>query len=614
MSRMCMQEVYSVARWKSPEDHSAGTTTRASAIGTAGSPDGENSQKARTKVYSRHRKVPMENPSEMNQGVVGTRQGDYEILGLLGTGGMGQVFKVRNVFSDRIEAMKVLLPNLADQKNLADRFIREIQVLAGLHHPNIAELRTALTINNQLVMIMEYVEGATLAARVQQGAIPCGQALGYIEQVLSALSYAHKQRIIHRDIKPSNMMLTPDGVVKLMDFGIAQRGDQGELTKTNTTVGSFAYMSPEQIKNEPVDGRSDLYSVGVSLYEMVTGQKPFPADTAFSAMQAHLLTPPRPPVELRPDLPSAISQLIVMAVAKDPAARFQTADAFAAALQSVEPNVAGTVAAIPVLAPAAPARGTAASSTKVPTTPVTPSAVPPPAMQTAPMPPPPVQNTHRGLYITLGAVIVLLVLTAAAFEVPRHAKTAASRQQSAASASNAAPAPAPTAPVDTSTATPPPAAPTTESSSPNPVPTAAAQPTPAASQPVSAPPARPHAARAKPKPADQSSRSASPSQSNTVASAQPPAPDPAQLKALDLEADQLSGRASSVVASLDTLQRQQAAQGLGLRGDIVASKQRMETYMSKAQAAIQAKDADGARKYLDLAAAEVEKLEKFLGR
>ncbi len=192
----------------------------------------------------------MENPSQMNQDVVGTRRGDYEILGLLGAGGMGQVFKVRNVLSGRIEAMKVLLPNLADQKDLADRFMREIKVLAGLHHPNIAELRTALTIDNQLVMIMEYVEGATLAARIQQGAIPYGQALGYIDQVLGALGYAHQQHIVHRDIKPSNMMLTPSGVVKLMDFGIAQRGDQGDLTKTNTTVGSYAYMSPEQIKGE----------------------------------------------------------------------------------------------------------------------------------------------------------------------------------------------------------------------------------------------------------------------------------------------------------------------------------------------------------------------------
>jgi eukaryotic-like serine/threonine-protein kinase len=538
----------------------------------------------------------MENPSQMNQDVVGTRRGDYEILGLLGAGGMGQVFKVRNVLSGRIEAMKVLLPNLADQKDLADRFMREIKVLAGLHHPNIAELRTALTIDNQLVMIMEYVEGATLAARIQQGAIPYGQALGYLDQVLAALGYAHQQHIVHRDIKPSNMMLTPSGVVKLMDFGIAQRGDQGDLTKTNTTVGSYAYMSPEQIKGEPVDGRSDLYAVGVSLYEMVTGQKPFPSDTAFSTMQAHLQTAPRPPIELRPDLPPALSQLILMAVAKDPAARFQTADAFAAALKSVAPKVAGTVAAVPVVAVAPGAA--VASSAKVSTPPA-----PSPAMQTASMPPPAPQWTHRGLYITLGAVIVLVVLVAAAFEVPRHARTAASRQQASATTSNAGQGAAPVPPADTSAA-PAPNAPTADAPPANPA--AASQPAPIAS-------AQPSSPRHKPKAPD-SSTPATPAQSNPTASVQPPAPDPAQLQALDLESDQLSGRASSVVASLGTLQRQQAAQGLGLRGDMVASKQRMETYMSKAQAAIQAKDADGARKYLDLATTEVEKLEKFLGR
>jgi eukaryotic-like serine/threonine-protein kinase len=600
----------------------------------------------------------MENPSEMNQEIIGSRKGDYEVLELLGTGGMGRVFKVRNVFSDRIEAMKVLLPNTADQKILADRFVREIKVLAGLHHPNIAELRTALTINNELVMIMEYVEGATLAARIHQGAIPYGQALGYIEQVLSALSYAHKQHIIHRDIKPSNMMLTPEGVVKLMDFGIAQRADQGDLTRTNTTVGSFAYMSPEQIKAEAVDGRSDLYSVGVSLYEMVTGQRPFPSETAFAALQAHLQTPPKPPVELRPDLPEAISQLILMAIAKDPAARFQTADAFAAALQSVKPNVAGTAAGIPVPA-AATARSAAAGSgggtgtpaTKIAST----SAAPGSVVQAIPMPP--AAKTHRGLYITLGAVIVFAVLAAAAV-VPRHVKTAPVKKQNTASVPTTAPqpvttpaTPAASATADTSGATIPatsggapgtnaptetqpanPATGTTSSPPASPVTQPATGARPAAAEPSSGPAqptaeAKPTAptqstphARTRPRSAPAASQAGSApsapaaSESNAAASPQPAAPDPAQVQALDLENDQLSSRASAVNASLDTLQKQQEAQGLGLRGDIVASQQRMEAYLQKAQAAIQAQDTTVARKYLDLAAVEVEKIEKFLGR
>src|SRR5215469_9624397 len=569
----------------------------------------------------------MENPSEMHQETIGSRKGDYEILELLGTGGMGRVFKVRNIFSDRIEAMKVLLPNTADQKILADRFIREIKVLAGLHHPNIAELRTALTINNELVMIMEYVEGTTLAARIQKGAIPYGQALGYIEQMLSALSYAHKQHIIHRDIKPSNMMLTPEGVVKLMDFGIAQRVDQGDLTRTNTTVGSFAYMSPEQIRGETVDARSDLYSVGISLYEMVTGQRPFPSETAFAALQAHLETPPRPPTELRPDLPVAVSELILMAIAKDPAARFQSAEALAAALRSVKPTAAATVAAIPVPVAGAARVAAAASGgvTAGPGTKAVSAAGQASAGQAVPMPPSAAAKTHRGLYITLGAVIVFAVLAAAAV-VPRHVRTASLKKQSGTSVAAPAPQPAPaTAPGATQSAegsAPAPAtnamapkanAPTETQPSASTRPTAEVKPNPP-TQPGPRARTHPRSAPALSQAVSEPSASGASGQSNAEASPQPGAADPAQLQALDLESDQLSSRASAVNTSLDNLQKQQEAQGLGLRGDIVASQQRMQAYLQKAQAAIQAQDPAAARKYLDLASVETEKIEKFLGR
>ena len=187
---------------------------------------------------------------------VGQKLGDYEILGVLGAGGMGKVYKVRNTISDRVEAMKILLPNLADQKELADRFLREIKLLASLNHPNIAALRTALTLDNQLVMIMEYVDGVTLASRLQQGPVQVADAVYYIDQVLAALVYAHQMNVVHRDIKPGNMMLTPQGVVKLMDFGIARPGNEAGMTITGTTLGSLNYMSPEQVKGESVDARS----------------------------------------------------------------------------------------------------------------------------------------------------------------------------------------------------------------------------------------------------------------------------------------------------------------------------------------------------------------------
>src|SRR5437879_9228262 len=146
--------------------------------------------------------------------IVGQSVGDYEVLSILGLGGMGKVYKVRNVISDRVEAMKVLLPDMTSHQSLADRFLREIRLLASLNHPNIAALRTALTYENQLVMIMEFVEGETLANRIARAPISTAEAVNYSEQILAALSYAHKHNIIHRDIKPANMMLTPQGVVK----------------------------------------------------------------------------------------------------------------------------------------------------------------------------------------------------------------------------------------------------------------------------------------------------------------------------------------------------------------------------------------------------------------
>src|ERR1041384_1992002 len=232
------------------------------------------------------------------------RLGDYEILNLLGAGGMGRVYKVRNVITDRIEAMKVLLPEISGQEEIAARFLREIKVLAALNHPNIAALHTALTIDNQLVMIMEYVEGMTLSGLLARGPIPPAEALSYIDQLLDALSFAHQRHVIHRDIKPANMMLTLDGTVKLMDFGIARTEDEASLlTAPGSTLGSVNYMSPEQVKGERTDERSDLYSLGISLYELVTASRPFQGETSYAMRAAHVNQPPRPPIELQPDMP-----------------------------------------------------------------------------------------------------------------------------------------------------------------------------------------------------------------------------------------------------------------------------------------------------------------------
>lgn len=260
---------------------------------------------------------------------------DYEILAVLGQGGMGKVFKVRNVITDRIEAMKIVSSDLAGRQDVADRFLREIKVLATLDHPNIAALRTAVKVDNQLLMIMEYVEGITLSTRLSTGRIPIPDLLNYIDQALAALSYAHQKQIIHRDIKPANLMLTPQGVVKVMDFGIARSGSDRGMTLAGTTLGSLCYMSPEQVKGQDVDARSDLYSMGVSLYELLTGERPFRGDSDFSLMTEQVEKLPKPPIQVRPDMPPALNELVLTAMAKDPAQRFQSADAFRNALNSV---------------------------------------------------------------------------------------------------------------------------------------------------------------------------------------------------------------------------------------------------------------------------------------
>jgi serine/threonine protein kinase len=267
---------------------------------------------------------------------IGDRIGDYEVLSVLGAGGMGKVYKVRNVISDRVEAMKMLLPDLVGDPDLADRFTREIKVHGRLTHPNIAGLLGAQRIDNQLVMMMEFVEGVTIEQEMHDGTISIRKGVEYISQVLSALAYAHARGVVHRDVKPANMMLTPAGIVKLMDFGIAKISADPNLTLAGQTVGSIHYMSPEQIRSATIDARSDLYSVGVSFYELVTGTRPFKGDSDFSIMDAHLNSTPVQALKIDPRLPSILNEIVMKSIARDPAQRFQSADAFRNALQSLQ--------------------------------------------------------------------------------------------------------------------------------------------------------------------------------------------------------------------------------------------------------------------------------------
>jgi len=591
------------------------------------------------------------------------RIGDYQILDELGSGGMGRVWRVRNVITDRIEAMKVLLPDLAGRQELAARFQREIKVMASLNHPNIAALRTAFTADNQLYMVMEYVEGTTVAEKLEHGSIPVPDALNYIGQVLSAVSYAHSQKVIHRDIKPANMMLTPQGVIKLMDFGIARGGEDRSLTMTGTTMGSLNYMSPEQVKGEPTDARSDLYSCGVSLYEMVTGQRPFVATSDYSIMAAHVRERPKPPVDLHPGLPATLNEIILMAIAKDPVHRFQTADAFRNALSSVpvtaSPVVsqaaldAPTVTSVsPVIAP--PATAAVSAPVAAPKEAKIPAAVSTPG----PMPPPTPSGGHRGLYMTLGALIVLAVLVVAGIYVPRsswtHAKSPDADTTAAAPSSSMAATSASQSPADQSSSnqgspnqspanqSPDLASPGGAASAPPSVPTAgtmnsssSAPPAAAASidssnamQPQQVPPAAAAMAKSNSAPHPHANGKRLTAQNNPMAgeaaasdqggaglasSAAAGADNSAPLDELEKTLDQLSNRAAAVNSGLDRLQQEQAASGYGLRADMVERQASLKSNLYKAEDALQHRDVARAKKYADLAEADAGILERFLG-
>ncbi|HVX65840.1 MAG TPA: serine/threonine-protein kinase [Bryobacteraceae bacterium] len=259
---------------------------------------------------------------------VGETIGDYRILAVLGAGGMGKVFRVRNLISDRDEAMKVVLPDLEAGGALAERFLREIKLVASLDHPHIAALHTALRIDNRLLMLMELVEGDPLDRRLRRGEVTLASGIRYVGEVLDALSFAHARGIVHRDVKPANVMVTPRDTVKLTDFGIALPSGDTRLTASGVAVGSVDYMSPEQIRAAPTDARSDLYSVGVMLYEIAAGRRPFTGDNAYAVMRAHLDEVPAAPPHVAPEL----SAVILRALAKDPAERFSTAREFQEAL------------------------------------------------------------------------------------------------------------------------------------------------------------------------------------------------------------------------------------------------------------------------------------------
>jgi len=284
---------------------------------------------------------------------IGQIVGEYQVVQELGGGGHGRVYKVEHTITQRVEAIKVLAGGIPASEDQRRRFLREIQVQAQLCHPNIAAVHNAFWLGNDLVMVMEFIEGHSLHDLLAQDSVRPQVGIGYICQVLDALSHAHSQGIVHRDVSPANIIVGRAGLVKLTDFGLAKRVMDTSITTSGSLAGSLPYMSPEQVRGvEDPDGRSDIYSCGVILYQVVTGRKPFDSDCAFTLMRAHVELDPVPPSRIDARVAPSLSGMILKAMAKDPAARFQTAGDLRVALEGLD-SIPSTSLPVHAVAPAA---------------------------------------------------------------------------------------------------------------------------------------------------------------------------------------------------------------------------------------------------------------------
>jgi serine/threonine protein kinase len=262
------------------------------------------------------------------------RIGQFEVQELLGEGGIGQVYAARDTVLDRMVAIKSLRAELLSDKSFVARFRGEAKNLALLSHPNITTLYTLLEEGGSLYMIMEMVRGQTLEAILEQRGAPftTQEALAIVAQAADGLSYAHEMGIVHRDIKPANLILTNSGLLKIMDFGIARAQGTQRMTRDGSIVGTLAYMSPEQCRGQDVDGRTDQYSLGIVLYEMLTGKVPFEATTDYELMQAHINSPPEWPSRRVPGIAPHAEKALMKALSKKASDRFPTLIAFKEAL------------------------------------------------------------------------------------------------------------------------------------------------------------------------------------------------------------------------------------------------------------------------------------------
>lgn len=286
--------------------------------------------------------------------MIGQIIGTFRIEQKIGEGGMGAVFRGHDLMLEREVAIKALRPELARQPELVARFRSEAVTLAKLNHSHIATLYNFLRHGDDYFMAMEFVRGQTLDQVIRQsGAMEVERAVRLFCQALEGITHAHALGVIHRDIKSANLMLTANDQVKVMDFGIARVLGTARQTKTGRLIGTLEYMSPEQMRGAETDARSDIYSLGILLYEMLTGRVPFQADSDYELMRAQVENDPLPPREFKADIPRAVEAAILQSLTKDPAGRFPSAAEFRSTLLAAVPAAAlqlePTMQAEPVL-------------------------------------------------------------------------------------------------------------------------------------------------------------------------------------------------------------------------------------------------------------------------
>jgi beta-lactam-binding protein with PASTA domain/tRNA A-37 threonylcarbamoyl transferase component Bud32 len=267
--------------------------------------------------------------------------GRYKLLGRLGSGGMADVWCAEDTMLDRRVALKFLHERFAQDGQFVERFRREASAAAGLQHPNVVGVFDRGTFDGTHYIAMEYVQGASLKDLVERG-LSVPEAVEIVRQVLAGARYAHQHGIVHRDLKPQNVLVDAEGRARVTDFGIARAG-ASEITQTGSVLGTAQYLSPEQAQGLPVTAVSDIYSIGVMLYEALTGRVPFEADSPVTVALKQVSERPRPPSELNPAVSRALDAVVLKALAKDPANRFASASEFMTALDRAEadPSAAG---------------------------------------------------------------------------------------------------------------------------------------------------------------------------------------------------------------------------------------------------------------------------------